>query len=447
MATPGTFSSAHRGRHLGRRTVATLLVGATAFAGVMLVPGPAQARPSTAGSDITIIQANLLSPQADRRFQRDAAEVLSYGPDLITYNEVGFRRDGFLAPPGYAIYRPTGRYQKPTPVVWRTDRFTDLGHGTFRISNWRGRPPGKKTELGRRWANWVTLGTDDGRTLSLVSTHIAPKTRGMPDLRRGSVARLRVLVDRLAARGPVLVGGDFNMHYLSSAYPEDLFEAADLKSTFELRGTRFATGDHHGATIDYLFIRGSEQFTVDTHFPVELNSDHDAVVAGLSWVGDPDYTVTTVRNRPRGDRAEQRAVLAAVRRQILGAEVGGRVQLATKDTQLAGVVRALRRANANGVRVQVTTRSDSLTRREKSLQRSLKATPGSWVRRCVGACSRSWDRSHPPTLLLVSDASGQPVAATEVSRRLIPEVVERRTRARIETGPISLAAAQDAFRN
>ena len=261
------------------------------------------------------------------------------------------------------------------------------------------------------------------------------------------MARLSILVGRLASRGPVLVGGDFNMHHRSKAYPEDLFDAADLKSTFDLLGNKFPTGDHAGATIDYLFIRGSEQFTVDTHFPVELNSDHDAVVAGLSWVTDPVDTVTTVRNRPRGDRAQQRAVLAAVRRQILGAEAGGRVQLATKDASLGGVIRALRRASTQGIRVQVTTRSTSLTRRERSLQAALAGSPGSWLRRCQGACARSWEKAHPPTLLLVSDQYGEPVTATEVSRRLTSDVVARRTRARIQTGPIALASAQDAFGN
>jgi endonuclease/exonuclease/phosphatase (EEP) superfamily protein YafD len=426
--------------------VASLLAGATALATVTLLPGPAEARRSTAGSDLTVIQANLLSPQADRRFQRDAREVLGYAPDLITYNEVAFRKDSFLAPPGYAIYRPPGRYQRPNPVVWNTNRFTALDTGTFRISNWRGRPPGRETELGRRWANWVTLAGDDGRTLTLVSIHIAPKVRGMPDLRLRSVKRLGTLVGELAQRGPVIVGGDFNMHHRSAIYPEDLFAAADLHPTYDLLGNRFPTGDHGGATIDFLFVRGTDQLTVDTHFPVELNSDHDAVVAGMSWRSDPDETITTVSNNPRGARVEQRAVVTAVRGQIGHAGAGDLVQLATRDTSLSGIVRALRRAAVRGARVQVTTRSTALTPREQRLRSMLHGYSGSWVRRCVGPCATAWQSAHPVTKLLLTNEVGQPVAVTDVNRRMDASAFKLRSRAVIQTGPIALSRAQEAFR-
>ena len=245
MATPGTLSSAHRGRHLGRRTVATLLAGATAFAGVMLVPGPAQARPSTAGSDITIIQANLLSPQADRRFQRDAAEVLQLraGPDHLQRGRL----------PQGRLPRPSGvRHLPPHRPVPEADPGR-LAHRPLHRSRPRA-PSGSATGAAARPARRPSsagAGPTGSRSAPTTAARCPwcpptspPRPGACPTCGAGRWRGSRVLVDRLAARGPVLVGGDFNMHYLSSAYPEDLFEAADLKSTFELMGTRFATGDH-----------------------------------------------------------------------------------------------------------------------------------------------------------------------------------------------------------
>jgi endonuclease/exonuclease/phosphatase (EEP) superfamily protein YafD len=419
---------------------AQVVVGAT-----LLTSTSATAASSTRGSDITVIQANLRSPQSAANFQRDAAEVLSYRPDLITYNEVAFRYDTFLAPDGYDLWRSEGRYQATTPVAWRSDIWTPLHKGTRQITDWRGVPPGRKVELGRRYANWVTLKSREGRTLSLVSIHVAPKVDGMPDLRRRSVKRLGVLVGDLAVHGPVLVGGDFNMHYGSSFYPDELFAAAKLKPTYEILGTKFPTGDHGGATIDYVFVRSAGQLAVDTHFPVELNSDHDAVVAGLSWTTDPPSAVTTVSNDPEGDRTERRAVSSAVSREIVRTEPGDLVQVATRGLTLRPVFRALMDAHKRGVRVQLTTLSAKLSPRESTLAASLEGERNSWVRRCRAACAREWQQSHPPSQLLISDAQEEPQVLVDVTRRLRPIVVERVTRATFKTGQTALRNARTAF--
>ena len=41
-------------------------------------------------------------------FQADAATVIANQPDFVTYNEVPYRYDVFLAPPGYALWRTPG---------------------------------------------------------------------------------------------------------------------------------------------------------------------------------------------------------------------------------------------------------------------------------------------------------------------------------------------------
>ena len=179
------------------------------------------------------------------------------------------------------------------------------------ISNYRKRPPGKSTLLGLRYANWVSLESVDGRRLSLVAVHVAPPFRDEQGnagrLLRPSVRRLSRLVQDLSSHGPVLVGGDFNVNYRTARYPRDLLNQARLRPTYDLMGNYFPTGDHHGGTIDYVFVRAKSQLQVDWHRPVELNSDHDAVVAGLSWTTDPpEAETTTVRSQPDGTDEERR---------------------------------------------------------------------------------------------------------------------------------------------
>jgi len=432
-------------RRRGRLPLSAALALALLAAAPATTASPAAAGPETPDSDITMIQANLLSPQSDARFRADVAEIMGYRPDLVTYNEVAFRRDEVLAPDGYALWREDGRYQRTVPVAWRTDRWTAVARGSVRISNYRKRPPGREVRLGIRWANWVTLKSPEGRTLSLVSTHFAPKVRGMPDLRPRSAERLAALVKELGSSGPVLVGGDFNIHYRSSIYPEKAFASASMKTTYELLGTKFPTGDHGGYTIDWVVVRGTKKLQVDQHFPVELNSDHDAVVAGLSWTSDPASSVTTVQNDPSGDFAERRAVSSTVRRTLLDAQPGELVQVATEDSNLRTTARAMQIAYDRGVRIQVTTRSQELTTRERVLAQGLGAKGDeSWVRRCGTPCA-TWEKEHPPTVVLRSDSAGSPELVVELDRRLRTTVVTHLTRATLRTGPIALEAARQAF--
>jgi endonuclease/exonuclease/phosphatase family metal-dependent hydrolase len=445
-ANPSGRSSA-RGV-LGRAGLVVLLA-AQALALTSVVQGtPAQAAAPESESDITVVTANLRSPQSATRFQEDAREVLAQDPDLIAYNEVSFRYDGHLAPQGYELWRAEGRYEGHNPVAWRTDVWQDVAHGTVLISDYRKKPPGKTTLLGLRYANWVTLESVDGRRLSLVAVHVAPRFRdergNWIDLLRPSVRRLSRLVEQL--RGPVLVGGDFNVHYRSGRYPRDLLTQARLRPTYDLLGDYFPTGDHNGGTIDYVFVRSKGQLQVDSHRPVELNSDHDAVVAELSWTTEAPEPVTTtiVRNEPDGTARERSAVLRALRQHLASTAAGETVQLATGGLTLRLVDRALRQAEARGVRVRVTTLSLQLTWRERRLMRTLD-TNGSWLRRCQRACRTRWQEEQPPSLLLVSGADGDGKVRIDVSRRLGSAVVTRRTSARITTSGPEMDEARAAF--
>ncbi len=417
-----------------------------ATAAVLLVPAAGHARPVVARapvtSDLTMVQANIYTGLSVPRFQADVATVLSLQPDFVTYNEVAFRHDEVLAPEGYSLYRdPTDRFTKSTPVAWRTDRWTAINQGSWKISDWRGKPPGRKVELGRRVVNWVTLQGVDGRVVSVVSAHVAPVVRGMPDLLRRSVTRLGQLVETLAPAGPVLVGGDFNVHYTGDRYPRDLLTAAGLVPTYDVMGTYFPTGDHRGATIDYVLGRGVEALAPVSQYPVELNSDHDAVVAGLSWTTDLRTTTRVVRNNPQGDWTAQRAVIRNLRTGLIKAPPGAVVRLATTRLDLGILVSQIDRAIARGVHVRVTTADHTVTGGEQRLSRLIAAhrDPGSWLHRAGGSQRAVWKMAGVPLgFMMVTDANRTWRTRYDANRGLAAPLYKEPSRLRISTGAVAL---------
>jgi endonuclease/exonuclease/phosphatase (EEP) superfamily protein YafD len=429
--------------------VAVLAVGVLAGAVGEGPPAGATTGGGTPTSDVTMVQANLKSGMPVPQFQADVSTVLAQHPDFVTYNEVYYRQDSVLAPAGYAIYRSTQtKNSMETPVVWRTDRWTETDEGTFRISDYRKIPPHKHTELGYRFANWVTLQGTDGRVLSVVSVHIAPLTPGMPDLLDRSIQRLGTLVSELAPRGPVLVGGDFNVAYTSSRYPRDLLTAAGLVPTYDTLGYSFPTGDHYGNTIDYIFDRGTDVLLADNQYAVGLNSDHDAVVGGFSWQVDLPSQSRVVTNDPSGDLARERAAVTALVRGINSAKPGSVVALATLRLGLFRVVRALDLAVDRGVHVHVVVGDDTFTPAEQRLSRHLAAVrgSGSWLRRCVSTCRTTYaDTGVPRGFLMVGAPSGAWVSRYDVNRRLADVMVQRTSRVRISTGQIALSDGATLF--
>ena len=182
--------------------------------------------------------------------------MLSNQPDFITYNEVPWRHDIFLAPPGYALWRTPGEYTGATPVAWRTDKWTAINQGTTTVSYKEGKLPGQKVEWGIRYANWVTLQGVDGHVISVISAHLAPETEITMGLQEVGITNLGILANQLAASGPVLMAGDMNFHYNGALqYPRELLTSYGFTPTYDVTGTHFPTGDHRGATIDYVFLK------------------------------------------------------------------------------------------------------------------------------------------------------------------------------------------------
>ncbi len=395
------------------------------------------------GSDITMVQANIPMRLPVEEFQSDLRTVFAPQPDFITYNEVERRDDSVIAPGSYDVHRdPKNRYTAATAVAWDTDRWTKVASGTTRLSNYREVPPGWNGLLGLRFANWVTVESATGRRVSVVSAHLAPLARTMPDLVRPSVTRLGGLVQALAPQGPVLVGGDFNVHYTSGRYPRDLFDAAQMVPTYDTIGGYFPTGDHQGATIDYLFNRGNGQLRADRHFKKELNSDHDAVIGGFSWLSDLPSQTTEVVSDPTVEGEPRRRAVLGLLSTLRDLEAGQRLDLVTAALELRGVYTELRRAVARGVVLRLVTRSERLTAREERLAGAVEArgAGGSTVQRCRETClqaARGADLSR--TLALVRSRAGTPLVRLDLNRNLDAAMLQRRTRLVTRTGEIGLA--------
>ncbi len=372
----------------------------------------ADALPPPAPGVIRLTQANLLSGQPALDFQADAATVLSNQPDFITYNEVPWRHDIFLAPPGYALFRTPGEYTGATPVAWRTDKWTAINQGTTTVSYKEGKLPGQKVEWGIRYANWVTLQGVDGHVISVISAHLAPESEITMGLQTVGVTNLGILANQLAASGPVLMAGDMNFHYGPLQYPRELLASYGFTSTYDVTGTHFPTGDHRGATIDYVFMKAASQFTVLGQYNQELNSDHDAVTADLAFTDAPlevpvSFTPGTFTNAPDGTRAARRAMLDLMVKAVDNAPPGAAIHLTTAKLGDKPLYRALRAAIDRKVHVQVVTRRTHPTQQELNLMNVLgdKVWKKSWAVGCDDECRAIESRGNlPQTRLLVSQS-------------------------------------------
>lgn len=368
--------------------------------------------PPAAGGTIRVTQANLLSGQPDGKFAADARTVQSSHPDFITYNEVPYRSDALLAPAPYALWRTRGKYTGETPVAWDTDKWSMVAQGTKMLNDRHGRLPGQKVEWGVRYANWVTLAGLDGERVSVISAHLAPKASNTEGLAEQAIRRLGRLAAQLRASGPVLVGGDFNFHYTSRDYQRALLTENGFTPSYDVLGSYFPTGDHHGATIDYIFLNQASQFVVQDQYVTELNSDHDAVTVDLALSDSGEnapvsFTSGRVVNDPTADRTARRAVLDYAIKAIDNAPAGAGIHLQTARLSDRRTVQALKAAVDRGVYVQLVTRDAQPNAKERSLFALLgdKISSRAFAVGCSPRCRRIESRGGlPPTRLLVSSS-------------------------------------------
>lgn len=229
---------------------------------------------------VRLAQANIFYDLPRTKWLADYERVRALQPDFITLNEAAYRTDAELAVDGYAIKRGYDNSStRETPVLWRTDRWTEVASGTSTLTN-------RKVRWGVRAVNWVTLKhLTTGKVISVVSAHPAPTISATQGLLTEFMTGLTALVKDLSASGPVFVGGDLNVQYESTPYPTGALNAAGLEATYDTLGRPDGgTGDHRGGIIDYLLYQPDRGVTVTGQGKVEQNSDHDTM-----WA---DFTLT-----------------------------------------------------------------------------------------------------------------------------------------------------------
>lgn len=404
---------------------------------------------------IRIVQANLLSGQPVPRFQADVGRVLATEPDFITYNEVDYRNDSVLAPGHYDLHRThKNRYTAATPVAWRSDRWRPRRTGTTMLTDKWGKDPGKSVHLGVRYANWATLEhRHNGRVISVVSVHFPPKSRHTEGLKVVAARRLADLVRSLGKAGPVLVGGDLNIHYPSRQYPDEIFDSAGLTSTFEITGKAPVTKEDHGSTIDYVLVRSRSKFAVAGQYTINQNSDHHALVVDLRPTypapNAPQPTIRpgTVQNIPGGSHVEKRRVIRLMIDAVDNAPRGAGIHFDAAGIRDPQLLDALRRAHHRGVYVQVINRGKVWIRAEHELRDLLGTDVSSrtFAVPCKRLCQRVIAREGAPAARLLISKSGNVSAVTILANRApIPRLANQPTTAWIRT---SLDRYNRAFAN
>ena len=173
----------------------------------------------------------------------------------------------------------------------------------------------------------------------------------------------------------MLLAGDLNRHYRSREYPRSTLTSYGMTPTWDMTGQVVPTGDHQGATIDYIFVRDAGQFAVTRQITRELFSDHDALVANLTLnpkvvLARPATTfvrghVVNIPTSPSG--LARRAVLSKIIKAIGLSPAGSLIQVATGRLGDPIVYNALRNAFKRGVHVQLVTTNSARSSQEKAL--------------------------------------------------------------------------------
>jgi endonuclease/exonuclease/phosphatase family metal-dependent hydrolase len=234
---------------------------------------------------VTTAVANLPNRTADAPFAGSMRTLVSGGPDFVMLNEVSRHGTDELRSlaPGYGAYREErrddtlggGSQSMNNVVLWRSDAWTLVDGGRVKlVDDDRGYRQGKPFTWDR-YATWVALRDEDGRVVSVVSTHLMtnpakyPKQHGRNRMTRAQQygAGMDVLVGlvrQLDDRGPVLVGGDMNTHGREGPW------------TAQARMSAAGYGFAKDSAVMYLFYPGGAD--VLDHRQVGVASDHPAIV-------------------------------------------------------------------------------------------------------------------------------------------------------------------------
>ncbi len=245
---------------------------------------------------VTTAVANLPNRVSDRRFAKSLRKLTRRRrnfrrPDFVLLNEVSGRSIETMRvrKRRYDAYRdpvtdptPGGVQSLNNVVMWHARRWSLLDGGRVKlVEDDQGYHAGRPFTWDR-YATWAVLQRRNGAIVSVVSTHMMtnpgrfPRQHGDPPMSRkqqyGRGMRILVeLVDELAARGPVLVGGDMNSHRSQGGWSAPVrmdragYEYAKNRGVLYLfhqdrttvrRSRQVRVASHHPALLSTVALRG-----------------------------------------------------------------------------------------------------------------------------------------------------------------------------------------------
>jgi hypothetical protein len=210
--------------------------------------------------------------------------------------------------------------------------------------------------------------------------------------------------------------------------------AAGLTPTYDIVGSHLPTGDHRGATIDYVMLRPAAAFTVVEQTTTEVNADHDLLSAVVTiparTTGERPFSFSpgvNVNDPASSLQASRAAALRTLRAAARRTPARATLRVATTSLAQSGVARVLRQAHRRGVKVRVV--SGNVRTAATPAERALVAALG------TSRSKRSWIVFRPgrisatsPTVLMAGKTGASRSVLMRASRPLDPTIVSQESR-------------------
>ena len=193
------------------------------------VPGTPDPPPSGTVGQVAVAHANIPMRSGAAGFARGMRQLLAPRPDFVTLNEQFGRSLASITAvaTGYDAFRvdrvpkgPGSREALGNVVLWNAGDWRFVDGGRIRLVDDDRSRFGGRIVVWDRYATWATLRSrTSGEVVSVVAAHhmtnpakYGPAKAKRKRAYRVGMNRLVRLADRLDAQGPVVVGGDFNVH-------------------------------------------------------------------------------------------------------------------------------------------------------------------------------------------------------------------------------------------
>lgn len=232
----------------------------------------------------TLAQANVVTPSKHSvpqrtRFIGTMQKFSSDKPDFVTLNEISPSTNTNYAE--YKSYKEVHPKSETTEdgalrILWNSDKWKKVDGGIEKIHKLEEVRNSAKKDRYALWA--VFQNTNNGGLISVIATHFNVRGTFSPNHGRAKSQseNLKTITDTLLAKGPVLIGGDFNFqHYAATEpySPATILGKSGLKSVFK-KG--------EGTAVDWIFYSNQLKNTKKKVYPTDRSlSDHPYVVGSF----------------------------------------------------------------------------------------------------------------------------------------------------------------------